>query len=299
MDISICINTYKRPQLLYKLLTSLINQNLPSQFEIEIIIVDNDNYKSGQIVVNDFVVKSKIKINYDVEPIKNISLARNRAVSKAIGKYICFIDDDEFADNNWISTMYNCLINYDADAAFGKVLPYYEKGVPNWMIQGNFFQYHIQSTGEISTYTRTSNAIIKANIVKSIEGPFDSKYGLTGGEDTNLFETLRKRGSKMIFCAEGIVHDFIPISRANLNWLQKRYYRSGITNTAQKIVMAKSPTVAKIYLTIKYLTYLPISILILIAVFPFKLKKVYWRLKIFGILGHLAAICNLKYEEYK
>lgn len=48
---SICIATYKRPELLKKLLESLSKQELPESVEIEVIIVDNDKSESAREVV--------------------------------------------------------------------------------------------------------------------------------------------------------------------------------------------------------------------------------------------------------
>jgi len=49
---SICVATYKRQELLEKLLDSLSKQNLPESVELEIIIVDNDKDLSAQKVVS-------------------------------------------------------------------------------------------------------------------------------------------------------------------------------------------------------------------------------------------------------
>ncbi|MCZ6703705.1 MAG: glycosyltransferase [Ignavibacteria bacterium] len=48
---SICIATYKRPELLEKLLDSLSNQKLPESVILEFIIVDNDKSGSAKEVV--------------------------------------------------------------------------------------------------------------------------------------------------------------------------------------------------------------------------------------------------------
>jgi glycosyltransferase involved in cell wall biosynthesis len=42
MLLSVCIATYRRPELLARLLTSLAQQKLVNGIELEIVIVDND-----------------------------------------------------------------------------------------------------------------------------------------------------------------------------------------------------------------------------------------------------------------
>jgi len=52
MFYSICIATYKRPELLEILLQSLSKQKLPESVEIEVIIVDNDKSESAKEAVD-------------------------------------------------------------------------------------------------------------------------------------------------------------------------------------------------------------------------------------------------------
>jgi succinoglycan biosynthesis protein ExoM len=102
VDVSICIATYRRPEGLSRLLDSLERLKLPTGIRIETIIVDNDRDASAASVVQS---RSGLleAIHYCVEPRQNIALARNRALSQASGEWILFIDDDEIADENWIT----------------------------------------------------------------------------------------------------------------------------------------------------------------------------------------------------
>jgi hypothetical protein len=55
------------------------------------------------------------------------------------------------------------------------------------MEEGNFYTKDCSPTGDTAVYTRSSNCIIKADLIKSEPGPFDPAYGITGGEDKHLF----------------------------------------------------------------------------------------------------------------
>ena len=119
---SICIATYKRPELLKKLLESLSKQKIPESVEIEVIIVDNDKSESVKEVVVKAGKELGLYLRYFTQPINNLSLTRNVSVAEAKGEYIFFIDDDEIASAEWISYRYNSLFKYDADAVFGRVV---------------------------------------------------------------------------------------------------------------------------------------------------------------------------------
>lgn len=299
IKISICINTYKRPELLFKLLTSLNEQELHNTIELEIIVVDNSPEKEGIDQVINFLPVSKHHINYAEQPIKNISITRNKAVSLATGEYICFIDDDEYADKLWVQTLFNCLIRFEADGVFGRVVPYFAPNTPKYIIDGRYFNQIDQITGEISRNAYTNNCLLKANLIKQFEEPFLISLGKTGGEDVNLFSRLKNQKAKLIHCDEAIVYDFIPLQRANMKWLTKRFYRNGITSTENKVNNAKNQTFIKIYYLIRYLIFFMLSIALTFVFIFKKTTRNFWYLKTIGNIGHIASIFGIKYEEYK
>src|SRR5271157_4115198 len=94
--ISVCVCTYKRPQLLQRLLDDLGTQETNGLFTYSIVVADNDHLRSGEAVVTGFAAASNIPVTYCVAPQQNISLARNEAIAHATGDFIAFIDDDEF-----------------------------------------------------------------------------------------------------------------------------------------------------------------------------------------------------------
>ena len=79
-------------------------------------------------------------------------------------------------------------------------------------MKGKFFERPCEKTGEAPKFTRTTNCLVRAEKLKSIPGPFDPKYGLTGGSDTHLFTTLFNLGAKYFSCTrELFMIMFIPI----------------------------------------------------------------------------------------
>src|SRR5438105_6517932 len=116
---SVCIAAYKRPDLLENLLTSLVNQVLPEDVTLEIIVVDNDPEESARGVVQKFSDTARARFLYCRQPIKNISLTRNLAVANATGAYLLFIDDDETACREWVARLLRALREFDADGVFG------------------------------------------------------------------------------------------------------------------------------------------------------------------------------------
>jgi len=297
--ISCCINTYKRPELLRKLLISLNNQQLIKDIQLEIIVVDNDPTQLGEQIVDELRPEFRFTIHYLVQPQKNISITRNMAVSESSGDYIFFIDDDEYAEPNWIINTLTCLEKYNADAVFGSVLSYFNIDTPDWIKDNQMFQREIQKTGTTPKYTRTGNCLIKAEILKSVEGPFDVQYGVTGGSDSHLFTILANKGAKFIYCSESEVYEYVPPERANIKWLLKRSIRTGNSYARRTIELSNSSFNLRFYLFLKAIVLGFINIFIsLIAVVSKKLSSHHF-IKAAGYWGHIKAIFNFHHIEYK
>src|SRR4051794_5504717 len=81
----VCICTFKRPELLNRLLISLSNQKTEGAFSFSIVVSDNDAMQSARPVVASFSSESQIPITYCFEPQQNIAMARNNALAHADG----------------------------------------------------------------------------------------------------------------------------------------------------------------------------------------------------------------------
>src|SRR3984893_17792103 len=103
--VSVWICTYRRPQLLKRLLQTLEKQETHGLFTFSIVVADNDGRRSAEALVSDFAADAAIAVTYCVEPQQNISLARNKAIANAIGDFIAFIDDDESPAKRWPLTL--------------------------------------------------------------------------------------------------------------------------------------------------------------------------------------------------
>ena len=111
--ISIVVPIYNVEKYLEKCINSIIIQTYKN---IEIILVnDGSTDSSGKICDIYLKIDKRIKVVHK----KNggLSDARNVGIENAKGKYIAFIDSDDFLDSDFIEILYNLIIEYNADVS--------------------------------------------------------------------------------------------------------------------------------------------------------------------------------------
>lgn len=227
--ISVCICTYKRPEMLANLLMHLTDQKTEGLFTYSIVIVDNDYTQSGEDSVNSFKQKSAIHIEYYCEPERNIALARNKAVQSAKGDFLALIDDDEFPGDNWLFVLYKACKKYHADGVLGPVTPYFEKNPPKWVVKGKFFDKGQHDTGHVLKWqdTRTSNVLIARTVFANEENLFKREFG-RGGEDIDFFKRAIDKRYLFIWCKEAAIYETIPPERCKRMYMLKRALLRGM-----------------------------------------------------------------------
>ena len=109
--ISVILPVYNTEKMLKRCIESILNQEFPD-FEL-IIINDGSNDSSLSICENYAAQDSRIKIiskqNYGV------SSARNLALEHVRGKYICFVDADDWIEKEYLSAFFRLNKNPDKE----------------------------------------------------------------------------------------------------------------------------------------------------------------------------------------
>jgi glycosyltransferase involved in cell wall biosynthesis len=198
--------------------------------EIWIVICDNDPVGGAAPTVRawEAAKKSGMRVVYVQELQRGISFARNAAVAAALtdgAEAIVFVDDDEFVEPSWLGELLLAQSEYDAHVVAAPVKPFYEHGVPQWVIDAKFFHRPIPARGTQLSTAGTGNALVVREVFETV-GWFDPFLGLTGGEDHDFFVRARLAGARMVFNDRAIVHEIVPPSRATLMWMLGRSYRA-------------------------------------------------------------------------
>lgn len=297
---SVCIATYKRPILLEKLLGSVARQQLSDNVELEIVLVDNDKEKSAQPIAKKFESLGSWPLNYFVQPKKNIALTRNMAVENACGDFIFFIDDDEEASPGWAEALLNTSRNSGADAVFGPIIPRFHDKTPQWLMRRDLYYGPIMPTGTSSNQTYTYNCLVRTALLRSEKGPFDQRYGITGGEDAHLFDRLKRKGARYVNCQEAIVTEFIPPERTNIRYLFIRSLKGGNTYARRNIELAgKKRILIWLWMLGKAVVYSSVAVILMIFSLPNRRLRIKWFLKFASNIGRFMAVFGWYYRGYK
>lgn len=113
--ISIIVPVYNVEKYLEQCIESLVNQTYKN---IEIIIVnDGSTDSSGELC--EKLANHDSRINVIHKKNAGLGLARNTGLEFVKGKYVTFIDSDDFADVDLIENLYNGIILNNADTCIG------------------------------------------------------------------------------------------------------------------------------------------------------------------------------------
>lgn len=238
IKIAVCICTRNRQEGLVKLLGSIENMERPPETDIRIIIVENDIKNYSESLVRAFASESKFPIEYYLEPRQGIVYARNRSVKEAGNcDFCCFTDDDQVVSSDWISELLKCQLEFDADGVAGPTKPCFVKKVPLYLEE--FYQPDSYQYGTIVQTGFTGCLLLRKRNLEQIEGPFDLRLNLSGGEDTFLTRQITDLGGTIRFNPNAVAYEFIPENRASLRFVINRTFMKSNTRLYVNGIMGK------------------------------------------------------------
>ena len=112
IDISVIVPVYNSESTLRKCVDSLLCQSLRN---IEIILVDDGSHDNSYAIMQEYGHKySNIRIlKHEVN--KGIGKTRNDGIEAATGRYLTFVDSDDWIEENMLETFLNYAIQHNVD----------------------------------------------------------------------------------------------------------------------------------------------------------------------------------------
>lgn len=112
MEISVIIASHNTEKYIRKCLNSVLNQTMK---DFEVIIVDDASNDNTSQIVTELRQRYSNIVFRQLEESHGPGNARNIALSMAQGRYISFVDSDDWIDLNYLQIMYEKAIITNAD----------------------------------------------------------------------------------------------------------------------------------------------------------------------------------------
>lgn len=123
IKISFIIPVYNVEQYIPECIDSILKQNIDN---IEIILVNDGSTDNSLLICRQYEEKYECVYVIDKEN-EGVSVARNVGMKNCTGKYICFVDADDFYILDFAKEFFEICIKYDLDIIRGIYCTYEEK----------------------------------------------------------------------------------------------------------------------------------------------------------------------------
>lgn len=111
--VSVLVAVYNTEKYLRKCLDSIIGQTYEN---IEIIVVDDGSKDNSLDICKEYEkLDSRVKAIHQENG--GLAKARNTGLDNAAGKYVCFLDSDDYIEKDYVECLYKGLTENDTDVA--------------------------------------------------------------------------------------------------------------------------------------------------------------------------------------
>ena len=234
------IATYKRPQMLRRLLLAI--EKFQTNADVEVLVADNDAVgRQGIAVVKELRSSGyRFPIVEVLVQTQGLTYSRNAIVEVGFSdpavEFVAMMDDDQWPEPHWLEALLKVQKETSADIVGAAVWPEFETAPPQWALKSRVYVLDTTTTGKVDILTGNGGVLIARSFIKLLPAPwYDHEFATTGGEDVDLFWRLRAAGGRFARAASAVIYETFPASRVTLRWALTRAYRAG--NTDMRVAM--------------------------------------------------------------
>ena len=121
--ISIVIPVYNVENYLNRCIESIISQTYEN---IEIILINDGSKDNSLLICKEYKNKDK-RIKVIDKKNEGVSIARNIGVEKSSGKYVIFVDSDDWIEKTFVENLHKKISEYNVDICIGGCINYSDK----------------------------------------------------------------------------------------------------------------------------------------------------------------------------
>jgi glycosyltransferase involved in cell wall biosynthesis len=299
--VAVAIPTFRRPHGLERLLTALAH--LETSADVEIVVADNDAAgHEGLDLCQKLAPFYRWSLTSMVVKERGIAQARNALAEYILAysdaDFVAMLDDDEWPSVQWLDAFLRVQKKTQADALRGTILREFESVPGPWAAQLQGIAPVRAPSGLIEMIDGAGNVMIARHCFDRLTKPyFDPAFALTGGEDRDFFTRLQQAGRRFAWADEAVCTEFVPASRANLDWALKRAYRIG--NSDMRVFLKYAPAwSARLHEGLKIAGAIALYPFLQLALAPSPSRRAEPLCKLYRAWGKIAAVFGRYYNEY-
>ena len=224
-DISIVVCSQQRGDALQAALRTLYDLETDGLFTYEVVVVDNASTDHTPEVIAQASHESRFPIRGIYEGRKGISIARNRGVHEAYGRWIAFFDDDQAAHPRWLVELWQAAhskqVRHVAGAVALRLPPGCKRQLDatcGMLLGQSPPAKQPRPLGGIFN-PGAGNWLIQRSVFDEV-GLFDESIGARH-EDTNLYRRAAAKGIGGWFVPSAVIDHIIPANRLEPEYLLK------------------------------------------------------------------------------
>lgn len=115
-EVTVIVPVYNSEKYIKKCIESILNQTFK---KFELLIINDGSKDNSQKIIEEYQKKDPERIVIVNQENKGVSRTRNEAIKMANGKYLMFIDNDDYIDKDYIETFVNAIKENDLDVVLG------------------------------------------------------------------------------------------------------------------------------------------------------------------------------------
>ena len=246
-SVVICAFTQRRWEQLQRAVASVHRQTVPVHEVLVVIDHNDDLYEQAAAGLDARVLR-----NADVQ---GLSGARNTGVRHATGEVVVFLDDDAWAEDDWLARLLDAYGEPTVLGVGGGVAPAFEGRRPRSLPPEFYWVVGCSYTGQPVVRSVVRN-MIGANMsfrrsAFDRAGGFSTSLGRIGDRPLGCEETefcIRAAaavpGSRVVLEPAALVHHQVPPSRTSWSYFRSRCYSEGLSKAAVARLAGSGPGLA-------------------------------------------------------
>lgn len=116
--VSIVVPIFNSSKWIENCIESILKQNYEN---IELILINDGSTDNSEIICQKWI-KIDNRVQYFYQDNSGVSSARNIGINIAKGKYICFVDSDDWLDPQYVSSMMETASLYNSDITISGII---------------------------------------------------------------------------------------------------------------------------------------------------------------------------------